>query len=351
MKSLFLTLGLIPLTLIAAEPDLRSQLRDALYAEEVERDPAKAAESYEKILADFDQQRPLAASALLRLAEVRSKQEKNDEAIALYQRLLREFPDFEAESKLAREHLAALGGEIPDADDASPENEEIARLKQLKETAPDIFLSPETLKKAVASGNLPPIRFLLENGADPNAKGILSQAASQGFFEVSKLLFEHGCKPNKIESAESIRGALNQKNRTFLNFLLDQGLSPNDPFMIGDDPWLPLNSTIHSGDLKTAALLIERGADVNAFDRSGHNSAEGTSLHIAVVDGNLAAVRLLLDQRAKPSLPSPDGAVTPLHLAVRSAENQSLEIMKLLLEKGAEPEVFGMMAAENAVKS
>jgi len=25
--------------------------------------------------------------------------------------------------------------------------------------------------------------------------------------------------------------------------------------------------------------------------------------------------------------------------------------MKLLLEKGAEPEVFGMMAAENAVKS
>ncbi|MGB6221404.1 ankyrin repeat domain-containing protein [Haloferula sp.] len=335
MRRLLPLLCSLPL-LATAEPDLREQLRDALYTEEVERDPAKAADAYEKILADFDQQRPLAASALFRLAEVRRSQEKNDEAIALYQRLLREFSEFESESELAREHLAALGGDLPEAGEASPETAELVRLKQLKQTSPDIFLSPETLRNAVTSGSLPPIRFLLENGADPNAEGILSQATSQGFLEVCKLLFEYGCKPDGKESANSINGALNHKNLTLLQLLFDQGLSPNAPFMMGDQPCLPLNRTIHSGDLKTADLLIERGADVNAFDRSGHNSTEGTPLHIAATDGNLAAVQLLLKHEAKPDLPSPDGAVTPLHLAIQSSKDSSLEIINLLLEKGAD---------------
>jgi tetratricopeptide (TPR) repeat protein len=94
----------------AEEPALRDLLRDGLYAEEVTRDPDAAAKHYEQLLARYSEQRDFAASALFRLAEVRHKQNRKDDAIQLYQRLLAEFPNAEAETKLARENLAALGG-------------------------------------------------------------------------------------------------------------------------------------------------------------------------------------------------------------------------------------------------
>ena len=335
MRRLLFFLCSLPL-LATAEPDLREQLRDALYSEEVDRDPAKAAEAYQKILTDFDQQRPLAASALFRLAEVRRKQEKNDKAIALYQRLLREFSDFERESELAREHLATLGGKITEAGESSPEDKQLAFYKKLKESNPDRFLAPETLKGEISSGNLRIIRYLLENGHEPNTPGVLTEAAEFGYLEVCKLLFEFGCSPDKREAGSAIFQAVRKTSLPTLTFLLDQRLDPNLPYMVGDQSWQPLNSSIHSGDLKTAALLIEHGAEVNAFDRSGQNSAEGTPLHIAATDGNLGAVQLLLKHEAKPDLPSPDGAVTPLHLAVQSSKDSSLEIVNLLLEKGAD---------------
>jgi hypothetical protein len=99
----------------AQEPPLRELLRDGLYAEEVTRDPESAAKSYEQVLARYSEQRAFAASALFRLAEVRRKQDRNDDAIQLYQRLLAEFPAATAETKLARENLAALGGKAPEA--------------------------------------------------------------------------------------------------------------------------------------------------------------------------------------------------------------------------------------------
>ena len=47
--------------------------------------------------------RAFAASALFRLAEVRRKQDRKDDAIVLYQKLLVRFPEAETEAKLARE--------------------------------------------------------------------------------------------------------------------------------------------------------------------------------------------------------------------------------------------------------
>ncbi len=68
---LFLLLPLTPLR--AEEQPLRDLLRDALYTEEVARDPEKAAQQYEQLLARHDAQKTFAAAALFRLAEVRRK--------------------------------------------------------------------------------------------------------------------------------------------------------------------------------------------------------------------------------------------------------------------------------------
>lgn len=108
----------MPLLSLRAEESTapRDLLRDGLYAEEVSRNAEEAAASYEKILRLHEEQQLFAATALFRLAEVRRKQERKDEAIRLYQRLIREFPQAEAELKLARGHLAALGAEPVEAE-------------------------------------------------------------------------------------------------------------------------------------------------------------------------------------------------------------------------------------------
>jgi len=106
--------------------DLQSLLRDALFEEEATRDLTKAAAGYETLLTKWGEQRQLAASALFRLAEVRRKQDRKDDAIKLYQRLLTEFADVEPQAKLSRENLAGLGEKTSapaataDADPATP---------------------------------------------------------------------------------------------------------------------------------------------------------------------------------------------------------------------------------------
>src|SRR4051794_38169741 len=99
MKLCFLltALCLAARPLIAAEPaktaeprSPRVMLQEALFAEEAERDLEKASAGYSELLVQFETQRTLAATALFRLAEIRAKQKKTAEAVALHQRLLAE---------------------------------------------------------------------------------------------------------------------------------------------------------------------------------------------------------------------------------------------------------------------
>ena len=66
-----------------ASPSLEQLLQDALFAEEATQDLDQAAISYEKLLEAYRSQRQFAATALFRLAEVRRKQERPEEAAKL----------------------------------------------------------------------------------------------------------------------------------------------------------------------------------------------------------------------------------------------------------------------------
>lgn len=348
-----------PLRAQATDPDadLRELLRDALYTEEVTRDPEAAAKQYEALLSKHDAQRAFAASALFRLAEVRRKQDRKDEAIALYQRLLREFPAAEAEAKLARENLAAMGSKPAEIAGPAEEREmstvewklrnqqrDIEQLKELVESSPDVLVGK--LQLAVRDENPLVVDFLLSKGVDPATPGLLASAAASGNLAICKMLIEKG-KPSKEEAGNALAEAVRTGRMAILSYLLDQGLDPDSHVSHGFGRRITLlGIAVETGNSEAAKEFLDRGADIDtmfpAAVITGRRESAGTALHFAVRQKNgLAMVRLLLERGAKPDVPTPVGNITPLHLAVFEDGSQSEMIVDELLARGADPNRSG----------
>ena len=135
------------------------------------------------------------------------------------------------------------------------------------------------------------IRF--ENGSTP-----LMFAAQNGNLEIVKLLLERGANVN----------AKNEIGSTVLMFA-DQ-----------------------SNNLEIIQLLLGKGANINAEDNNGLNA-----LHYAARYSNsLEIVKLLLESGVNVNAKSKKGN-TPLMLAGRNENENYLNIVKLLLDNGANP--------------
>jgi tetratricopeptide (TPR) repeat protein len=80
-------------------------LRKGIVEEEVNQNLNAAIQTYQSVVAQFDEERKTAAAALFRLAECYRKQGKNDQAIAAYKRIVQEFPD---QTKLAEQSRSVL---------------------------------------------------------------------------------------------------------------------------------------------------------------------------------------------------------------------------------------------------
>ena len=91
----------------------------------------------------------------------------------------------------------------------------------------------------------------------------------------------------------------------------------------------PIADAAMRGDAEQVRSLIERGLDVNAPQGDGM-----TALHWAAEIGSAELVRMLLESGAESELVTRNGAYTPLHLAARSG---SASAVSALLEAGADP--------------
>jgi ankyrin repeat protein len=357
MNAARLLLVLLLPMLAAAQPpntppaptrDLRQYLQDGLFEEEANRNLDKASAAYEALLESFDKDRQFAATAVFRLAEIRVKQNRKDDAIALFQRVITEFGN-DPLAKLSRERITALGGKVPAAGEGSIDDEEakeIAMLQEMVKNSPDLLNSPTNnltpLARAASQGWLKAATFLLDHGANPNPKSTTSPlvaSAASGRKAMTELLLARGADANANEPSYGtpLTAAVSASHSEVARVLLDHGALPNE--RISTNGEAPLHIASAKGNLDLVRLLLDKGADINLVSEPSATQYEiiGTPLMTAVRARQLDVVRLLLERRADPNIELPKG-FNALCLAVN---NDDVAIAELLLKNGANANVAG----------
>ena len=224
------------------------------------------------------------------------------------------------------------------------------------------------LMQAAHSGSTDSVRILLENGADPNVKETangqtaLMFAAAADRVDVVKLLLARGADLDVTSRVEDF-AALTMTNDADQNGVPRPQAPPppggkdipgvTRPFnyneLIGKHGGLAaLHFAARQGAMATAEALIKGGANVNQRGAGDQT----TPMLVAAINGHFDLVSYLLDNGADPNLAS-EGGVTPLYAVInvqwqpRSFYPQPraylqqkigyLELMKKLLDKGADP--------------
>lgn len=112
-----------------------------------------------------------------------------------------------------------------------------------------------------------------------------------------------------------------------------QLLAEADPALVNaftSDGFQPLGFAAFFNQPGAAAILLERGAEVNTPSR---NAQQVPPLNSAAAGGALEIARMLLERGADPN-GRQAGEFRPLHNA---AQNGQVELIELLLEHGADP--------------
>jgi len=144
MKKILSLLFLLLLTgNAAAQSRMADQLRKAIVEEEANQNLNGAIQAYNAILAQYDEQRLTAATALFHLADCYRKQGKNEQAITAYKRVVREFPEQTKLADTSRNYLISVYKIQPERTNESPKetltmpepppNQQLAQFRMLTE--------------------------------------------------------------------------------------------------------------------------------------------------------------------------------------------------------------------------
>jgi len=120
----------IATTLGMAQDRIAESLRKGVVEEESKHNLNAAIQHYQTALAQFDEARQTAATALFRMAESYRKQGKDDQAIAAYKRVAREFAD---QGKLAEQSRSILAGTYHAATTEPLSNNELSTRNRINE--------------------------------------------------------------------------------------------------------------------------------------------------------------------------------------------------------------------------
>ena len=187
------------------------------------------------------------------------------------------------------------------------------------------------------ANNLETVKYLIEKGSDVNAKktkdgwtALMIASTTPDNLETVKYLVEHGADVN-VKALKTYVTALliaaYAKQFETVKFLVEHGADVNAMIMDGKTALMLLASRTPN-DLSLMKLLVEHGADVNVKDKNGWTALIWASYH-----GNFETVKYLVSKGADVNAKDMYGW-TALMLASRIPD--SLGTVKYLVEHGAE---------------
>lgn len=186
----------------------------------------------------------------------------------------------------------------------------------------------------IAKNSLEKVKYLLENGANPNSVGYLGYTPlhfcisynglgdSNIVKDLISLLLEYGADFN-IKSKNNNNPQHFAKNLELMKYLIKQNVDLKGK---GVDGFNLLHMETMRNSFETVCFLINQGLDVNSTNTFGD-----TALHIAATNGSLDLVEILINHGAILDFPG-QGMETPLFRAYKSGH---VEIFKWILASGA----------------
>ena len=200
----------------------------------------------------------------------------------------------------------------------------------------DLYLQ-ELLCETSKAGNVQAIRYLSARGADISScsDDALHIANTRGLDDVVQVFVDCGvtlesCESRGMDPLMTACESLNSNRAEIVRILLESSTNTSyttKPERMGN----MLSSVCSRGYDSVVRVLLDFGAPVDHLD-----STVGTALFRAVRNGRLDVVQLLLEKGADVNLG--DGSQTPIAAACSRGE---LSIVKALVESGADPDPPG----------
>jgi ankyrin repeat protein len=193
------------------------------------------------------------------------------------------------------------------------------------------------INEAAFMGRASVVQFLLQFRPDlgvPDIRGYrpLDNAIRMGKEDCALILLE--AEPKEQQTAEffskSLGAAIRKSESALVESLLRHGATANDLLASGATP---LDVAASAGASKVVRVLLDNGADPNISGRTGTSPLEDASLK-----GFESVAGMLLDHGALVNRLNTSSGTTALYAAASFGKS---EVVKLLLERGANPNLCG----------